>query len=92
MSAGRSRPATVMAEQQAFDSLIAEHGFSALVTVRKGPVEHRLLFDAGTSPDGVAENMRRLDIDPGSIEAIICSHGHYDHTTGIDGLIRVVWS
>ncbi len=84
------QPATVMADGQAFDSLIAEHGFSALVRVRKGPAEHRLLFDAGTSPDGVVENMRRLDIDPGSIEAIICSHGHYDHTTGIDGLIRAV--
>ena len=34
--------------------------------------------------------MRRLDIDPYSIEAIVCSHGHFDHTTGIDGLIRVV--
>jgi 7,8-dihydropterin-6-yl-methyl-4-(beta-D-ribofuranosyl)aminobenzene 5'-phosphate synthase len=52
--------------------------------------EHRFLFDAGTSPDGVVENMRRLDIAPGSIEAIVCSHGHFDHTTGIDGLIRVL--
>jgi 7,8-dihydropterin-6-yl-methyl-4-(beta-D-ribofuranosyl)aminobenzene 5'-phosphate synthase len=34
--------------------------------------------------------MRRLGIDPASIEAIICSHGHFDHTTGIDGLIRAV--
>ena len=34
--------------------------------------------------------MRRLDIDPYSIEAIVCSHGHFDHTTGIDGLIRAV--
>ena len=48
------------------------------------------LFDAGTSPDGVTENMRRLGIDPGSIEAIVCSHGHFDHTTGIDGLIRTL--
>ena len=70
------------------DALIAEHGFSALVTVTKAGREHRILFDAGTSPDGVVENMRRLDIDPSSIEAIVCSHGHFDHTTGLDGLIR----
>ncbi len=32
-----------------------------------------------------------LDIDPGSIEAIgPACHGHFDHTTGIDGLIRAV--
>ena len=59
-------------------------------TVHKGASTHRVLFDAGASPDGVVENMRRLDIDPGSIEAVVCSHGHFDHTTGIDGLIRAV--
>ena len=51
------------------DAFIAEHGFSALVAVAKGDHEYRLLYDAGTSPDGVVENMRRLDIDPSSIEA-----------------------
>ena len=61
-----------------------------LVTVTNAGREHRFLFDAGTSPDGVIENMRRLDIDPSSIEAVVCSHGHFDHTTGIDGLIRAV--
>jgi 7,8-dihydropterin-6-yl-methyl-4-(beta-D-ribofuranosyl)aminobenzene 5'-phosphate synthase len=34
--------------------------------------------------------MRRLDIDPSSIEAIVCSHGHFDHTAGLDGLLRVL--
>jgi 7,8-dihydropterin-6-yl-methyl-4-(beta-D-ribofuranosyl)aminobenzene 5'-phosphate synthase len=34
--------------------------------------------------------MRRLQLDPASIEAIVCSHGHFDHTTGIDGLIRAI--
>jgi 7,8-dihydropterin-6-yl-methyl-4-(beta-D-ribofuranosyl)aminobenzene 5'-phosphate synthase len=87
---GPRRPATVMENGDVPDGLIAEHGFSALVTVTKGGREHRFLFDAGTSPDGVAENMRRLGIDPGSIEAIVCSPGHFDHTTGIDGLIRAV--
>jgi 7,8-dihydropterin-6-yl-methyl-4-(beta-D-ribofuranosyl)aminobenzene 5'-phosphate synthase len=88
--AGPLRPSAVMVSGEVPDALIAEHGFSVLVTVTKAGREHRFLFDAGTSPDGVAENMRRLDIDPGSIEAIVCSHGHFDHTAGIDGLIRAV--
>jgi 7,8-dihydropterin-6-yl-methyl-4-(beta-D-ribofuranosyl)aminobenzene 5'-phosphate synthase len=87
---GPLRPAAVMAGGQVPDALIAEHGFSVLVTVTKAGREHRFLFDAGTSPDGVTENMRRLAIDPASIEAIVCSHGHFDHTTGLDGLIRAV--
>jgi len=72
------------------DVLIAEHGFSVLVTISKDGAAHRLLFDTGTTPDGMIENMRRLAIDPGSVEAIICSHGHFDHTTGIDGMVRAV--
>ena len=80
----------VMADGQAPVPLIAEHGFSVLVTVTKAGDEHRFLFDAGTSPDGVTQNMRILGLDPSAIEAIVCSHGHFDHTTGIDGLIRAV--
>jgi 7,8-dihydropterin-6-yl-methyl-4-(beta-D-ribofuranosyl)aminobenzene 5'-phosphate synthase len=83
-------PVPTMEAGRGPDPLIAEHGFSVLVTVTKAGREHRFLFDTGTSPDGVVENMRRLDIDPASIEAIVCSHGHFDHTTGIDGLIRAV--
>jgi len=46
------RPLAMMEEGRAPDSLIAEHGFSVLVTVAKAGQEHRFLFDAGTSPDG----------------------------------------
>ncbi len=89
-SFSRTRPSGLMEQGWAPDPLVAEHGFSMLVTVTKGERTHRLLFDAGTSPDGVVENMRRLDVDPGSIEAIVCSHGHFDHTAGLEGLTRVL--
>jgi 7,8-dihydropterin-6-yl-methyl-4-(beta-D-ribofuranosyl)aminobenzene 5'-phosphate synthase len=79
-----------MTDREVPDALIAEHGFSMLVTVSKAGREHRVLFDTGTSPDGVVQNMRRLDVDPSSIEAIVCSHGHFDHTAGLDGLLRVL--
>lgn len=82
------RRAVASLEGPAPDQLVAEHGFSALVTIRKGKRDHHLLFDAGVSPDGLVENMSRLDIDPADIEAIVCSHGHFDHTTGLDGLSR----
>jgi 7,8-dihydropterin-6-yl-methyl-4-(beta-D-ribofuranosyl)aminobenzene 5'-phosphate synthase len=90
LGSGPRRAAGLMLGEQVPDALIAEHGFSALLTVGKAGREHRFLFDTGTSPDGVVENMRRLDIDPSSIEAIVCSHGHFDHTAGLDGLVRVL--
>jgi 7,8-dihydropterin-6-yl-methyl-4-(beta-D-ribofuranosyl)aminobenzene 5'-phosphate synthase len=90
LGSGPPRPAATMEKGEVPDALVAEHGFSALVTVTRAGREHHFLFDTGASPDGVVENMRRLDVDPTSIEAIVCSHGHFDHTAGLDGLIRVV--
>jgi len=85
---GGRREASTMESGDAPEALLAEHGFSVLVTVAKNGRQHRILFDTGTSPNGVVENMRRLDVDPTDIEVIVCSHGHFDHTTGLDGLIR----
>lgn len=73
------------------DGPVGEHGFSALVDVElAGGDWHRLLFDAGISPDGVVSNMGRLGLAPDSIEVVVCSHGHFDHTTGLDGLARAL--
>lgn len=71
------------------DALVAEHGFSALVTVRRGDRSHTLLFDTGISPGGMSGNMERLGIDAGAIEAVVLSHGHFDHAGGIAGLAHL---
>lgn len=69
------------------ESLLAQHGFSALVTAVKDGRERTLLFDTGVSPEGLVENMRRLSLTPKDAEAIVLSHGHFDHTGGMAGLI-----
>src|SRR5262249_35904851 len=81
-------PSATMIDGLVPDQLIAEHGLSLLLTVTKGDRTHRFLFDTGVSPDGMLANMDRLEIDPRDIEAIVCSHGHFDHTGGLDGLVR----
>ena len=72
------------------DALIAEPGFSALVRIEKAGRERTLLFDTGVSTNGMVENMRRLGIDPADVEVIVLSHGHWDHVTGMEGLVRVL--
>jgi 7,8-dihydropterin-6-yl-methyl-4-(beta-D-ribofuranosyl)aminobenzene 5'-phosphate synthase len=72
------------------DALIAEPGFSALVRVDKAGHRRTLLFDTGVSPGGMVENMRRLGIAPDEIEVIVLSHGHWDHVTGMEGLVRAL--
>jgi 7,8-dihydropterin-6-yl-methyl-4-(beta-D-ribofuranosyl)aminobenzene 5'-phosphate synthase len=80
--------APAMVGGKASDVPLAQHGFSALIEVRKAGRVHRLLFDTGITPTGCADNLHRLGKDPADIEAIICSHGHFDHTTGLSGLIE----
>jgi 7,8-dihydropterin-6-yl-methyl-4-(beta-D-ribofuranosyl)aminobenzene 5'-phosphate synthase len=80
-------PAPLLQQGQARDVPLAQHGFSALVEILKGGQVHRLLFDTGMTPAGCVENLLRLGQDPTGIEAIVCSHGHFDHTTGLSGLI-----
>jgi 7,8-dihydropterin-6-yl-methyl-4-(beta-D-ribofuranosyl)aminobenzene 5'-phosphate synthase len=86
----RHRQSAVFEDDWTMQGLIAEHGFAALITVTTGGSAHRLLFDAGLSPEGLISNMRALGVDPGSIEAIVLSHGHFDHTAGLDGFVRAV--
>ena len=72
------------------DALIAEPGFSALVRIEKDGRERTLLFDTGVSPGGMVENMRRLGIAPADVEVIVLSHGHWDHVTGMEGLVKAL--
>jgi 7,8-dihydropterin-6-yl-methyl-4-(beta-D-ribofuranosyl)aminobenzene 5'-phosphate synthase len=66
--------------------LLAEHGFSALVSVRRGATTTTLLFDTGISPGAMVTNAGRLGADLSGIQAVILSHGHFDHTGGLAGL------
>jgi 7,8-dihydropterin-6-yl-methyl-4-(beta-D-ribofuranosyl)aminobenzene 5'-phosphate synthase len=72
------------------DALVAEPGFSALVRIEQAGRERTLLFDAGVSPNGMVDNMRRLGISPADIEIVVLSHGHWDHVTGMEGLVRAL--
>ena len=66
--------------------MMAEHGFSALVSVRRGATTTTLLFDTGLSPDAMVTNADRLGADLSAIQAVVLSHGHFDHAGGLAGL------
>lgn len=66
--------------------LMAEHGFSALVRVRRGATTTTLLFDTGLSPGAMVTNAGRLGADLSQIQAVVLSHGHFDHAGGLAGL------
>jgi 7,8-dihydropterin-6-yl-methyl-4-(beta-D-ribofuranosyl)aminobenzene 5'-phosphate synthase len=85
---GPTVEAPVFLDPKLPEMLIAEHGFSALVTVTKLGRTRRVMFDAGLSVDGLSHNLHALQIRLADIEAIVMSHGHFDHVGGLNGLIR----
>jgi len=57
----------------------AAHGLSCAITVRCGETTQTLLFDTGPDAAVFERNVERLGFDMGSVDAIMLSHGHWDH-------------
>lgn len=47
-------------------------------------------MDAGQSALPILHNMKLLDIDPASIDAVVLSHCHYDHTEGLVDTLKAI--
>ena len=71
-------------------SVLAEHGYSALVKTTTGGRTRTLLFDFGFSEDAAAANAATMDIDMGQVEAVALSHGHSDHMGGLEKLTALI--
>jgi 7,8-dihydropterin-6-yl-methyl-4-(beta-D-ribofuranosyl)aminobenzene 5'-phosphate synthase len=61
----------------------AHHGLSVLVTAHRGAESRTLLFDAGPEGATFLRNCRVLGVDPGVVDAVVLSHGHWDHAGGL---------
>ena len=70
------------------DSLVAEHGFSALITVERGGTRNSVLYDGGLSAGGLKHNLDVMGIEANHLRAIAISHGHADHHGGLEGLFQ----
>lgn len=57
----------------------AAHGLSCAITVRRAGTTRTLLFDTGPEAAVFERNVDRLGFDMGSVDAIVLSHGHWDH-------------
>jgi len=57
----------------------AAHGLSCLITVERGGVRRAMLFDTGPEEYAFERNVTRLAADLAPVEAIMLSHGHWDH-------------
>jgi len=58
-------------------------GFSALVVFE----DNLVLFDTGGSASILLSNMKQMGLDPRTIDSVVLSHNHRDHTGGLPGLL-----
>ncbi|HOE11789.1 MAG TPA: MBL fold metallo-hydrolase [bacterium] len=65
--------------------LLAEHGLSFLVEMGGS----RFLLDTG-STDVLLRNTETMSVNLAGLNGVILSHGHYDHTGGLPGLLRKI--
>ena len=82
-------PAPQFTGGETVPGLRAEHGFSALVTARRGDQSTTVLFDTGPSPDGLTVNAGYLGLGLDDVQGVVLSHGHFDHAGGFAGLSRL---
>jgi 7,8-dihydropterin-6-yl-methyl-4-(beta-D-ribofuranosyl)aminobenzene 5'-phosphate synthase len=69
-------------------TLESEWGLALHVESRKGNETRRYLLDFGFTPDIYVNNVDIMKINLSDVDALIISHGHYDHIGGLMGLLE----
>lgn len=64
-----------------------EWGLSLHVESRQGSETRQILIDFGYTPETLNNNLELLGIDPARLDALMLSHGHYDHFGGLNGFL-----
>lgn len=68
----------------------AHHGLSLLITAHVGREKRTVLFDAGPEGATLLRNARILAVDFSAVQAVVLSHGHWDHAGGLVAALETI--
>jgi 7,8-dihydropterin-6-yl-methyl-4-(beta-D-ribofuranosyl)aminobenzene 5'-phosphate synthase len=69
-------------------TLVSEFGLSMHAESQRGAEIRNVLVDFGFTPEALVGNSALLGIDPAKLDALVLSHGHFDHFGGLAGFLR----
>ena len=69
------------------NSYLAEHAISLIITAFIGDKAHRIILDAGCSPEALPHNLDFGNVDLNSVTDVVISHGHEDHMGALPQLL-----
>src|SRR5579863_5456942 len=69
-------------------TLVSEFGLSLHAESRIGDQTRQLLVDFGFTSAALTNNLDLLGLDPSKFDALVLSHGHYDHFGGLAGFLK----
>ena len=69
-------------------NLHSEWGLSLFLASQQASEQRTLMLDFGYSAPVLLNNINIIGIDPGKIDALIVSHGHFDHFGGLQGFLK----
>jgi 7,8-dihydropterin-6-yl-methyl-4-(beta-D-ribofuranosyl)aminobenzene 5'-phosphate synthase len=77
-----------LGEKPPTKALVSEFGLSLHAESRLGDETRNVLIDFGFTANALNNNLELLGVDPASLDALVLSHGHYDHFGGMAGFLR----
>ena len=65
-----------------------EWGLALALESQRGSETRQILLDFGYTVEALMNNMEIMGVDPAKAQALIVSHGHFDHYGGLIGLLE----